>query len=314
MTSALELRGVHKRYGRTVALDGLDLKVPKGVICGFIGPNGAGKTTTFGIVGGMIRQDAGEVDILGRGPLDPRFDAGVLTLLPQDSELSPYVTLRQLLTHYARLQGMTRAEAARDVDARLDEVALTDRAGARIKTLSHGMRRRVSIAQALLGKPELVLLDEPTSGLDPELVVRMRDVFASHRGKRTLVVSSHNLLELEALCDHVAFIEGGRCIRSGSMAEVTEQGLIMRYSVERVVSTAELEKAHPELEVAWEEKTLIVRGSGGWSPAQLNGTVVPYLLHLGAGLLEIRRGKSLEDAYLAGRAEAAEAAEAAEEE
>lgn len=132
----------------------------------------------------------------------------------------------------------------------------------------------------------------------------MRDVFASHRKKRTLVVSSHNLLELEALCDHVIFIERGRCTRSGSMAEVTEQGLVMRYTVEAAVDLAQLSQAHPELEMTWEEKTLIVRGSGSWTPANLNLTVVPYLLHASAGLLEIRRGKSLEDAYLAGKAEA----------
>ena len=147
MTAALALRGVRKQYGRTVALAGLDMVVPTGVICGLIGPNGAGKTTTFGIVGGMIRPDAGEVDILGRGPLSPREHPGILTMLPQDCELSPHVTLRQLLTHYARLQGATKAEAERDVDARLEEVVLRDRGDARIKTLSHGMRRRVSIAQ-----------------------------------------------------------------------------------------------------------------------------------------------------------------------
>jgi ABC-type multidrug transport system ATPase subunit len=225
-------------------------------------------------------------------------------MLPQDCELSPHVSLRQLLTHYARLQGLSAAKAKRDVDARLEEVALVDRAEARIKTLSHGMRRRVAIAQALLGSPALVLLDEPTSGLDPELVVRMRDVFASHRGKRTLVVSSHNLLELEALCDHVIFIDRGRCTRSGSMAEVTEQGLIMRYSVESPVDLAALEAAHPELEVTWEGKSLVARGSGSWTAAALNAAIVPYLLHLNAGLLEIRRGKSLESAYLDGKADA----------
>ena len=201
-------------------------------------------------------------------------------------------------------RGCPPPKAARDVDARLEEVALSDRAEARIKSLSHGMRRRVSIAQALLGSPDLVLLDEPTSGLDPELVVRMREVFASHRGKRTLVVSSHNLLELEALCDYVVFIERGRCTRSGSMAEVTEQGLIMRYALEKSVDLAGLEQAHPELEMTWEGKTLIVRGSGSWTATNLNLTIVPYLLHMNAGLLEIRRGKSLEDAYLAGKAEA----------
>ena len=314
--TALRISGLRKRYGRTVALDGLEFSVPEGVIAGFIGPNGAGKTTTFGIVGGMIKPDAGEVDILGLGPLRPRQHPGMLTILPQDCELSPHVTLKQLLVHYARLQGATAAEADRDVDARLQEVVLEDRANARIKSLSHGMRRRVAIAQALLGKPALVLLDEPTSGLDPELVVRMREVFASHRKKRTLVVSSHNLLELEALCDHVIFIQRGRCTKSGSMAEVTEQGLVMRYHLEATVDLAGLEQTQPELEMTWDGKTLIVRGSGGWTPANLNATVLPYLLHMSAGVLEIRRGKSLEDAYMAGKAEsdAAHAADSEEEE
>jgi len=299
MTAALESRGLHKSYGRTVALDGLDLSVPEGVVCGFVGPNGAGKTTTFGIAAGFIRADGGEVDILGRGPLRPAAHPGTVTLLPQDSELSPHVSIRQLLTHYARLQGLTAAEAAKNVDERLEEVALTDRAGSRIRQLSHGMRRRVAIAQALLGSPDLVMLDEPTSGLDPELVVRMRDIFASHRGDRTLVVSSHNLLELEALCDHVIFIDRGRCYRSGSMAEVTEQGLVMRYLVEAPVDLGALEQAQPALEMTWEGKTLIARASGGWNAVSINAAVVPYLFHMNAGLVEIRQGQSLEDAYLA---------------
>jgi ABC-2 type transport system ATP-binding protein len=308
MKAALTIKGLSKKYGRTVALDGLDVTVPEGVICGFIGPNGAGKTTTFGIVGGLVRADGGEVDILGRGPLQPHAHPGSLTMLPQDCELSPHVSLRQLLTHYARLQGWSADKARRDVDARLEEVDLLDRAGARIKTLSHGMRRRVAIAQALLGTPDLVLLDEPTSGLDPELVVRMRDVFASHRGKRTLVVSSHNLLELEALCDHVIFINHGRCTQSGSMAEVTEQGMVMRYSAQAAVDMAQLEQGQPGLEMTWEGKTLLVRGSGSWTAVSINTAVVPYLFHMNAGLLEIRQGQSLEDAYLAGKAEAEDAA------
>ena len=303
MTAALTITGLQKRYGRTIALDGLDLTVPEGVLCGFIGPNGAGKTTTFGVVGGLIHADEGSVDILGHGPHHPGKHRGMLSMLPQDCELSPHVSLRQLLTHYARLQGLSAAEATRDVDARLDEVALTDRAGARIKTLSHGMRRRVAIAQALLGSPSLVLLDEPTSGLDPELVVRMREVFESHRGKRTLMVSSHNLLELEALCDHVVFIEHGRCTRTGSMAEVTEQGLMMRYTTQKVVDLAQLEATQTGLEMSWKGRTLLVRGSSAWTAVNINSTVVPYLFHMQAGLLEIRKGQSLEDAYLAGKAQ-----------
>jgi ABC-2 type transport system ATP-binding protein len=300
MTPALEITGLRKRYNRTVALDGLDFKVPAGVICGLVGPNGAGKTTTFGVVGGLIRADAGRVDIGGRGPHQPGRHSGQLTLLPQDCELSPHVSPRQLLRYYARLQGMSRAAANRAADQGLDEVALSDRAASRLKELSHGMRRRVAVAQALLGEPDLVLLDEPTSGLDPALVVRMRELFAAQRGHRTLVLSSHNLLELEATCDHIVFIEGGRCPRSGSLAEVTQQAMLMRYQVERVVSLIALEQAAPELTLRWEGCSLIAQAPSGWTAATINGEVVPHLLAEKAGLLEIRQGKSLEDAYLAG--------------
>ncbi len=300
MNSALHITGLRKRYGRTLALDGLDFAVPTGVICGLVGPNGAGKTTTFGVVGGLIRPDAGQVDIGGRGPHRAWRDSGKLTMLPQDCELPPHVSPRQLLVYLARLQGMTAGQARRAVDQRLEQVALSDRASSRIKELSHGMRRRVSVAQALLGEPELVLLDEPTAGLDPALVVRMRELFVEQRGRRTLVISSHNLLELEATCDHVVFIEAGRCVRSGSLAEVTEQGVLMRYLVERSVDLAALAQAEPELSLRWDGKTLIVQAPTNWTASRMNGAVVPQLLAAEAGLLEIRQGRSLEDAYLAG--------------
>ncbi len=300
MKAALAIRGLRKRYGRTVALDGLDFTVPEGVICGFVGPNGAGKTTTFGVVGGLIGPDAGQVDIGGRGPHRSRRDSGRMTMLPQDCELPPHVSPRQLLFYLARLQGMTAGQARRAVDQRLEQVALSDRATSRVKELSHGMRRRVSVAQALLGDPELVLLDEPTAGLDPALVVRMRELFVEQRGRRTLVISSHNLLELEATCDHVVFIEAGRCVRSGSLAEVTEQGVLMRYLLERAVDLAALEQAEPELTLRWDDSTLIVEAPASWTASRMNAAVVPQLLSAEAGLLEIRQGRSLEDAYLAG--------------
>lgn len=303
MSAALALSGVRKRYGRVVALDGLDLDIPRGVICGFIGPNGAGKTTTFGIIGGLITMDDGGIDVLGGGPFDPRRHSGVLSLLPQDCQLNPDVPVIELLTYLARLQGRTAREARADAQARLDEVALSGVARARPRELSHGMRRRVTVAQAFLGAPELVLLDEPTSGLDPELVLRLRELFAAQRGRRTLVISSHNLLELEAICDHVVFIERGRCVRAGSLAEVTQRGLLMRYQLEQAVPSLALADLPSELRVRWEAtaSSLIVEAPPGWSAARINHVVVPRLLELGPGLLEIRQGQSLEQAYMAQR-------------
>jgi len=168
---ALSLRGVDKAYGKTTALRGLDLDVPAGALVGLIGPNGAGKTTAFGIVGGTVRPDAGRIDVLGAGPFDPAQHAGRVGLLPQDSELNPHTPVRDLLRFFGRLQGLGRRQAEVEADRVPTLVELRERAGSKIRQLSHGMRRRVAVAQALLGSPELVLLDEPTSGLDPDLVV-----------------------------------------------------------------------------------------------------------------------------------------------
>lgn len=309
MSLALSLSGAHKRYGRTVALDGLDLDVPRGVICGLVGPNGSGKTTTFGVVAGLVQMDAGGVDVLECGPFDPRRHSGRLTLLPQDCQLSQDLPVERILAYYARLQGLGAGEARREAARRLDEVALRDASRSRIKELSHGMRRRVAIAQALLGDPELVLLDEPTSGLDPELVLRMREVFSQQRGKRTLVISSHNLLELETICDHVVFIERGQCARSGSMAEVTQRGLLMRYQLERELDPALLGDVVQDLALRWDgdASCLIAEAPKGWTAAQINASLVPRLLELEVGLLEVRQGQSLEAAYMAqkGAADAA---------
>jgi ABC-2 type transport system ATP-binding protein len=299
-TLALRMSNVTKRYGKTVALAGFDLEVPRGVICGLVGPNGAGKTTTFGIVGGFIQPQGGEIDVLGQGPFRAHLHRGEVTLLPQDCELNPHTAVVDLLRYYARLQGLTRAQAQRAAERALAEVALADRARDRLRQLSHGMRRRVQVAQALLGQPALVLLDEPTSGLDPELVVRMRQLFAEQRGRSTLVISSHNLAELEAVCDHVVFIRQGRCVGAGSMAEVTRRGLSVRYLLQAPLDIAPLEAHLPTLAFRWEDHTLHVTAPKEWSPAEINAQVIPLIWKAGGQLLEVRQGQSLEDAYMAG--------------
>jgi ABC-2 type transport system ATP-binding protein len=296
--TALRIVGLKKSYGRVTALDGLTLDVPRGAICGLVGPNGAGKTTTFGIVGGYIRADAGSVDILGEGSFDPARHLARVTLLPQDSELNPHTSVKDLLIYFARLQGLEKSLAIRDSDRVLDLVALGDRAHFRIRQLSHGMRRRVAVAQALLGNPELVLLDEPVSGLDPELVLHMRQVFAAQRGLRTLLISSHNLAELEAVCDHVAFMQAGRCVVNGSIEQVTQRGLVMRYLLEAAVAVT-----LDGLSTSWSDTTLVVEGQVGMQPADINAIALPRLAAAGARIVEVRQGRSLEAAYMADVAE-----------
>jgi ABC-2 type transport system ATP-binding protein len=314
---ALRFDAVTKAYGKLRALDQLSFSVPRGAICGLVGPNGAGKTTAFGIAGGFVQADEGLVDVLGEGAFDPWAHKGRVLVLPQDCELNPHTPVAALLRYFARLQGMSRAEADQAVDHILDEVELRDRAGALVRQLSHGMKRRVAVAQALLGAPELILLDEPTNGLDPELVVRMREVLRRRGGRSTLVISSHVLAELEAVCDHVVFMEAGRCLRAGSLAEVTERQRRLRYvlgepaqiALDRHLGGGEplraaILAALPGIALDLSDHTLLVVAPAGTEAAALNQALLPLLLGAGVPLLEIGAGERLEAAWMARRAEA----------
>jgi len=296
---ALRLQGLRKRYGKTVALDGLTLDVPSGVVMGLVGPNGAGKTTTFGIISGAVRPDAGRVDVLGEGPFDPGRHAGRLTVLPQDCELNPHSSAGQLLTFYARLQGISRPK--QEAQRVLEIVRLGDRIGARVRQLSHGMKRRLAVAQALIGDPELILLDEPTGGLDPHLVVEMRQVLREQKGERTLIVSSHVLSDLEATCDHVAFLEAGRCTKTGSIDLITGRSRLVSIRLAQAVDLVALEPLLEGREPALEGLWLTYQLREEEDPSDSHAEIIPALVSHGARVLEVRLGRTLERAYLDSR-------------
>jgi ABC-type multidrug transport system ATPase subunit len=299
--NGLEFRQVVKRYRRQRALDGLDLVVPRGSVTGLVGSNGAGKTTSMAVAAGMVRAQSGRVDILGSGPFDPARHAGRVSLLPQDALLPPVATVRDLLFFYARLQGLSRRESQTQVDDVLGWVHLSDRSTSPIRTLSHGMRRRVTIAQAFLGNPELVLLDEPLSGLDPREVVNIRDMLRGRRGQQTLVVSSHNLHEIERICDRVVFIEAGRMVRQDSMTSVTQSRQSVLYEVEGgPIPLAALQREIPGVDflTASESQRLVARFPEDLTLADVNRSVLSCLWNAGLHVLEVRRGAGLEQAYL----------------
>jgi len=202
-----------KRYGRTTALDGFTLAVPTGSILGLVGPNGSGKTTWMMCVAGLLHAKSGTIERTGR-----------LGLLPQDSELPLEMSPRALLAGYARLSGMTAKAADESARAILAKVNLTDRMDKSVKSLSHGMRKRVMTAQCFVDEPDILLLDEPMNGLDPEEAERLRNLILAGKGCHTTVISSHNLSDLERLCTHIAFVERGRVTRVGSLAELTADG------------------------------------------------------------------------------------------
>ncbi|MBW1877360.1 MAG: ABC transporter ATP-binding protein [Deltaproteobacteria bacterium] len=300
MSDALVFVGVRKRYRRGVlALDDLSFRVPRGALCGFVGPNGAGKTTAFSVVCGFLRADAGKVDILADGPFDPWRFKGRLGVLPQDAELGDQHTPRELLAHLGRLQGLAGAASRREADRVLELVRLAGRRNKRIGTLSHGMRRRVAVASALVGDPDLVLLDEPMSGLDPSQTSSLRRVLLQRRPGQTVVVSSHDLNQLERICDWVVMLDEGRLVRQGTVAEVTGRSAV----VEWVLGPGEvpldaLREAFPDHGWSLDDGVLSHLAPAGADLDAVSVVVAAKLAAAAVPIREVRRGVSLERSFL----------------
>ncbi len=241
---ALRTQGLVKHYGSRPALQGLDLAVPRGVVYGFLGPNGAGKTTLMRLLVGLIRQDAGSIEILGQ-PYDWRqrqrlHDVGALVEAPVFYD---YLSGRDNLRALA-------ASGARVPTARVDEVlalvGLAERGRDKAGRYSLGMKQRLGIAAALLSDPQLLLLDEPANGLDPGGIVAMRETLRQlTRSGKTVFVSSHILPEVEQLADVVGIVNDGRLIREGSLTAMLAEGGHVKVRV----TAPELQPAMTVLEV-----------------------------------------------------------------
>lgn len=301
MTSALVMEGVVKRFGRRRALDGLALLVPRGIILGLVGSNGAGKTTAMNVAAGFLRPNAGHIDLFGEGSFHPSRHAGRIAILPQDAELPRDSHPLEILSFYGTLQGLGAKDARRRAEMLLERVHLSDRARSPIRSLSHGMRKRISIAQCFLGEPELALLDEPISGLDPREAYSMRDFFAGCRGRQTLVISSHNLNEIETLCDAVAFIERGRTIRQDTMDALIGRSGLCEAILDREPSLDALRARHPDATFTFDPLRHALQcrfATDQHTPVEMNREILTTLFEVGIGVLEIRLGESLEREYL----------------
>ena len=238
MSAPIEISGLRKSFGTTVALDGLDLTVEQGEIHGFLGPNGAGKSTTIRVLLGLLRADGGQARLLGG---DPWTDVAQLhrriAYVPGDVALWPNLTGGEVIDLLARLRGGLNAARRDDLLARFDLDPTK-----KCRAYSKGNRQKVALVAALSSDAELLLFDEPTAGLDPLMDRVFRDHVDEVRTEgRTVLLSSHILSEVEALCDRVSIIRSGRTVESGSLAQLRH---LTRTSVtatlERPPSAAEL--------------------------------------------------------------------------
>jgi ABC-2 type transport system ATP-binding protein len=232
MTAPILVADLHKSFGRTRALDGLDLTVREGEVHGFLGPNGAGKSTTIRILLGLLRADSGTARLLDG---DPWRDTATLhrrlAYVPGDVTLWPNLTGGEVIDLLGRLRGGLNARRRAELLERFD-LDPTKKS----RTYSKGNRQKVALVAALASDVELLILDEPTSGLDPLMETVFRECIAAERDNgRTVLLSSHILAEVEALCDRVSIIRAGRCVESGTLTELRH---LTRTSVTAELATA----------------------------------------------------------------------------
>jgi lipooligosaccharide transport system ATP-binding protein len=221
----IEARDLTKRYGEFVAVDGIDFTVERGETFGFLGPNGAGKSSTMRMIGAVSPASGGTLRVLGR---DPERDGpeirSRLGVVPQDDNLDLELDVGENLHVYGRFFGLPRDEIRRRTDELLEFVHLADRRESRVDSLSGGMKRRLTIARALINEPELMLLDEPTTGLDPQARHALWDrLYRLKQRGVTLVLTTHYMDEAEQLCDRLVVMDRAKIVAEGSPRELIER-------------------------------------------------------------------------------------------
>ena len=213
----IEVRNLVKKYGNHVAVDHLNFTVEKGKIYGFLGPNGAGKSTTMNMITGYIASTEGDILIDGHNILEEPEEAKKrIGYLPEIPPLYQDMTVREYLEFAAELKSIPKEKKKSNIEEVMSITKIEDVKNRLIKNLSKGYKQRVGLAQALLGYPESIILDEPTVGLDPKQIIEIRDLIKSLGRKHTVILSSHILSEVSAVCDHVLIIDKGRLVASDS--------------------------------------------------------------------------------------------------
>ncbi len=220
----IEVSHLTKNYGARRAVDDLSFSVPTGQIVGLLGPNGAGKSTTMNMLTGYLAPTSGTVTIEGHDILDDPIQARrCIGYLPEIPPLYQDMKVNEYLRFVAELRGIPRAQRAAEVDTAAGQAGVTDVLNRLIRNLSKGYRQRVGLAAALVGKPPFLILDEPTVGLDPKQMIEMRSLIRQLGKDHTVLLSSHILSEVSAVCDHVLILSGGRLVASGTPAELEQR-------------------------------------------------------------------------------------------
>ena len=221
---AIQIEGLKKSYGKTVALTGVDLTIPQGSFYGLLGPNGAGKSTTINILTGLVIRDSGKTNVFGRDTVkDYRFTRAQIGLAAQELPIDWFFPIERLLYFHAGYYGISKAKAKPRIEELLVKLGLEKKRKARLRQLSGGMKRSFQIAKALVHDPPLIILDEPTAGVDVELRHELWQYLKDLHGQgKTILLTTHYIEEAELLCERTAIIDQGKVIADGTPAELTK--------------------------------------------------------------------------------------------
>ncbi|MGA2631538.1 MAG: ABC transporter ATP-binding protein [Terriglobia bacterium] len=303
----IEVAGLTKRYGPTLAVSDVSFEVRKGEVLGFLGPNGAGKTTTMRVITGYLPPSEGKVLVAGYDVVEEPLEAKRRTgYLPETPPVYPDMTVTEYLGFVARIKGVARKEMKTRISEVIERCAITDHQHRQIGKLSKGYRQRVGLAQALIHNPDVLILDEPTAGLDPKQIIETRELIRRLAGQHTIVLSTHILPEVSKTCDRVVVINQGKVVAVGTPDELTHR--LQGY--ETVLLTVE----GPAAEII--DKLQRVGGVNMVEPREAQDTRVMFEVHTEKGhdvraelaravvesrwnLLELKTsGLSLEDIFL----------------
>jgi ABC-2 type transport system ATP-binding protein len=300
--AAIQVSGLGKHYGGLAALNSVTFSVGRGEVFAYLGPNGAGKTTTINILCGLLRRDAGDVTVCGadvdRDPMSVKQRIGVV---PEDSNLYPELSSRRNLDYVGELYGLARAARRTRTGELLEQFGLAGKAGARFRSLSRGMKRRLTIAAGLVHSPEILLLDEPTAGLDVPSARSLRGhIQAIRRAGTTVFLTTHNLAEAEELADHVLILVNGRVAAHGTAAEIQQR--VERARTLSVVFSGGVTEAALRRECPAVRSAAAVNGAWQIEFTEAHAAVAQiaaFAERHGVRIVEINTaGASLEDAFL----------------
>ncbi len=299
MSVRIECKSLSKRFGNIAALDGLDLDIDISEPTGLVGANGAGKSTLFAILCGFILPTNGTVRVLGAHAQHASLK-GKLAILPQDTNMYSGFSVYTQLCHYARLQGFNKRAARQEVDSVLEQVGAASLAKQFPETLSFGQRKKVFLAQSLIGSPQLILLDEPTSGLDPVVAHDVQQLLQQLSHKYSLFISSHNIAEIEGLCRNIVVLNHGKVSKTGTISDLKRMHQCFRLRLDETPGVDIKDRitdlpgiSSVEQEHADKRRFMIFYNEGSANQAQLE--VLSELQKLGLGVEELSKGTALAD-------------------